>query len=92
MKIFIDLVALAKQGDNALGSVHLSTCLFGCLSVLFCTSSWVKVDCHMSDECLCFCNQGAFADNLTDAVGRLLIIKWNWLSIWKLRALRNLLN
>ncbi len=60
--------------------------------MLSCTSSWVKFDGHLSDECLCVCNQGAFADNLTDTVDRLLIIKWSWLSIWKLRALRNPLN
>ena len=26
MVIFIDRLALAKQGDNALGSIHLSVC------------------------------------------------------------------
>ncbi len=35
--MFINRVALAKQGDNALGSIRLSVYLFVCLSV--CPSS-----------------------------------------------------
>ena len=34
-QIFItDLVALVKQGDNAVGSIRLAVCPFGSLSVL----------------------------------------------------------
>ncbi len=36
LTIFIDRVALAKQGDNALGSVRPSVCLSVCLCALSC--------------------------------------------------------
>ena len=42
MSIIINHVALAKQGDNALGSVRQSICFFVCLFVCACMLSYLK--------------------------------------------------
>ncbi len=53
------------------------------LPVLFCLNQvqqrainlrfGAKDDCRLSDECMCVCNQGAFADNLADVVDQFLL-------------------
>ena len=64
--IIIDHVALAKQGDNALGSIHPFVCLFAC-PLLFVASLQVQgVRPYV-------CNQWAYADDRADVVDRLLI-------------------
>ena len=50
--------SIAKQGDNVLGSIHLSVRLWICVSL---------------PVCLCVCDQWMYADNRADAVDRLLI-------------------
>ena len=62
--IFIDRVALAKQVDNALGSVRPSVRLFVC-ALLFEPSLPVQ------SICLCVCNQWAYANNRADVVDQL---------------------
>ncbi len=64
--MFIDHVALAKQGDNELHSVCQS--ISQCVSLYAC---WERV--NGKSLCLCVCKQGAYAENLTKAVDRLLI-------------------
>ncbi len=82
LKIVIDRVALAEQGDNALGSICPCVCPSAC------TLTAKPFDLRLNfAECskeqqlllpvygvgLCVCNQWVYADNLVDAVDRLLI-------------------
>ncbi len=81
VRIFIDRVALAKQGNNALGSVHLSVrpyvCLCWCtLGARLCRVQQIaiRVITSLMYLCLCVCNQGAYTGNSAGAVDRLLIL------------------
>ncbi len=65
--VFIDNLALAKQRDNALGSVCPSVCSF----VDKCVCKMVKSDHYQSEEFVC--HHGAYADNPADAVDQHLI-------------------
>ncbi len=49
-----------------------------------CLSVHLSVLCHQSDECLCDCNQGAFADNLAGAFDQLLFLRVldEWVISW----------
>ncbi len=62
MDIIIDHVALAKQGDNALGSV--------CLCTVSYLNRWPL---PVQGVRLCVCNQWTCVDNIVDAVDQLLI-------------------
>ena len=63
-QVIIDRVALAKQGNNALGSVRLS--------VRQRSHAGMSNNHHYQSKVI-VCNQCAFADNHADAVDRLLI-------------------
>ncbi len=52
------LLSTTKRGGNALGSVRPSVCPSVCAL----------------PDCLCVCNQWAYADNCVDAVDQLLMI------------------
>ena len=81
--IINDRVALAKQGDNALGSIRPSdrgfVCLFVCLrspgSALpsAAKSNWSHYQSNFQGVCLCVCNQWAYADNRADAINQLFM-------------------
>ncbi len=69
---------LGKQQDNALGSIRLSIRL----SLLSCSSRLILIGLGFAEYskeqqelCLFVCNQWALADNRTDAVDRLLILR-----------------
>ncbi len=61
--IFIDRVALAKQGDNALGSAPVSMCLACALTA----------EQQRSTTLITSLRYLAYSDNLADAVDRILI-------------------
>ena len=48
--VIIGHVALAKQGDNAPGSIHLSVCLSVCLSELSYLNRLTSRDCLLYNE------------------------------------------
>ena len=74
--IFIDRIALAKQGDNRIGSVRPSVCLSVCPSVRPSVNALTAEPFYQSMVfCLCVCNQGAFIENSADAVDQLLIVE-----------------
>ena len=80
----INRKALAKQGDNALGSIRAYVCLP--------SHSWRVITCLV---CLCVCNQVAYKGNSADAVDRLLILKYDWsteTSVWRPSDIRILGN
>ncbi len=84
--MIIDRVAFAKLGDSRIGSVCPSVCLSVCPSARPSVSQRshgsVLPSAAMSNnhhyqskgDCLCVCNQWAFAKNRADAVDRLLIL------------------
>ncbi len=71
-----------KQGDNVLGSTHLSVCSF----VFPCSPGLTMWKRQRGKEwplpihgiCLCVCNQGSYADDLTEAVNQLLTSWWTF--------------
>ncbi len=65
---YIDGVAFVKHGDNTLGSVCPSVCLYAC-ALLFERRVITSARCL----CVCVCNQWVCVDNCTDAVHWLLI-------------------
>ncbi len=73
LQIIIDRVALAKQGDNGIGSVRPSVCVCVCVCVC-CAAKSNRSHYQSSGVRLCVCDQWAYAGNCADAVDRLLII------------------
>ncbi len=65
----IDSIALAKQVSRGIMhlvasvrlSIRLDVCL--CSPVGITLKFGARDDCHLFDECLCVCNQGALVDN-----------------------------
>ncbi len=73
--LIIDCIALANQGDHALGSGRPSVCLTVCLCRGSALLSAAESNKRHYQSKMFVCNLGAYNDSSADAVDQLLIIE-----------------